>query len=69
MAPRWLTAWWPKMSRGAGRSGSEHGSTLTSSVVALGADHPHGGRGGDGGGPGSWRSILNAHRTGPPGGS
>ena len=26
-------------------SGSEHGSTLASSVVALGADHPHGGRG------------------------
>jgi hypothetical protein len=47
MAPRWQAAWWPKMSRGGAMSGSEHGSTLTSSMVALGADHPHVGRGAD----------------------
>ena len=34
MAPRWQAAWWPKRSRGGAISGSEHGSTLTSSVVA-----------------------------------
>ncbi len=34
MAPRWRAAWWPKRSRGGTRSGSEHGSTLASSVVA-----------------------------------
>jgi len=34
MAPRWQAAWWPKMSRGGAMSGSEHGSTLASSVVA-----------------------------------
>ena len=34
MAPRRQAAWWPKRSRGGAISGSEHGSTLTSSVVA-----------------------------------
>ena len=34
MAPRWRAAWGPKRSRGGARSGSEHGSTLASSVGA-----------------------------------
>jgi hypothetical protein len=34
MAPRWQAAWWPEMSHGGAMSGSEHGSTLASSVVA-----------------------------------
>ncbi len=34
MAPRWQAAWWPKTSRGGAMFGSEHGSTLASSVVA-----------------------------------
>jgi hypothetical protein len=34
IAPRWQAAWWPKSSRGGAMSGSEHGSTLTSSVWA-----------------------------------
>ena len=34
IAPRWQAAWWPEMSRGGAMSGSEHGPTLASSVVA-----------------------------------
>jgi len=34
MAPRWQAAWWPTRSRGGATAGSEHGSTLASSVVA-----------------------------------
>jgi len=66
MAPRWRAAWWPKMSRGGARSGSEHGPTLASSVVALDADHPHGGRGGDRRRVGTVEVDSELASTGPP---
>ena len=34
MAPRWQAAWWPKKAWSGAMSGSEHGFTLASSVVA-----------------------------------